>query len=457
MRSRAARERGFLGGGVLGLGGRGGPRRLERAYERAVLGLPALQLALRAGVGGGVLLRGRLQRAAALVGRSQLGLQARKAGLQALRLLACVAQLHVALRQLLGEGRQLLLEARDARRALRQLGAALAGLAVAAVDLALDPHQLRLARLRLLLQVGDQFLRHQAARLDAVQRLEVVRGARPFALQLVGDVGGAGAALRIQRLALAQLLCQLLATDALVLVEPALQLRLALAGGARQRAGLAELLGEVGTALLGRRARAARLGELRRLLRGARLLLGQLGAERHGAGLLFGELRGECGVARLVLAELRGQRRDALVSRGARAQRLIARALDLRQALGLARQQLLGVVQPGAERQQIGAAIGGVHAEVACRRRHDPGAGRAVRLLGYVRRGAGRGIEHRQFGGRVEIGLDPRRRELRWQGAQAHRLRLSSQWFYRKSVARGTLQSRARRDKSVRTIAKTVP
>src|SRR6185312_286604 len=117
-----------------------------------------------------------------------------------------------------------------------------------------------------------------------------------------------------------------------MLVEPPLQLRLTRAGGARQRAGLTELLGEVGTALLGRRARAARLGELRRLLRGARLLLGQLGAERHGAGLLFGELGGECGVARLVLAELRGQRRDALVGRGARAQRLIARALELSQA-----------------------------------------------------------------------------------------------------------------------------
>ncbi len=91
------------------------------------------------------------------------------------------------------------------------------------------------------------------------------------------------------------------------------------------------------------RARAD-VGELHRLLRAACLLLRQLGAERHGARLLFGELRGECVVARLVLAELRAQRRDALVSRGARAQRLIPRTLDLRQALGLARQQLLGVV-----------------------------------------------------------------------------------------------------------------
>ena len=111
------------------------------------------------------------------------------------------------------------------------------------------------------------------------------------------------------------------------------------------------------------------------------------------------------------LPELAVELRGALLGRRARRIRLGAGAFDLRQARVLAGEQLLRLAQLGRRRllsagRRPGLGVGRGwwgFGGARCQRRHDPGVGPGlVRVAGSR---VSRGVEHRQLGGALRVGL----------------------------------------------------
>jgi hypothetical protein len=284
-------------------------------------------------------------------------------------------------------------------------------------------------------------------------------------MQILHDAGRMRAPFRRLRLLLLELLQLPRARVAGVLLEQLLQLLCACTPGAHHGARLGQLLTAGGGLLLRCSQGTRRLFQARRLLgsrglpfrefrphsgrvllergdallEGGFVLLGMVGTLLSAHGTLLsahGTLLGARGTLLEARGPLLGARR-ALCCRGLRAERLIARLLELHQALTMAREPLLRLVQRGSELIVLSFLLLSVRCGARRGtqgrphpRRRSPGVGHSVMLirstsLDLHRQGGVRivgracGVQHRQLGGDVKIWIAARwRRRPR---ARTHR------------------------------------
>ena len=253
-------------------------------------------------------------------------------------------------------------------------------------------------------------------------------------MQILHDTRGVRTPRGGLRLLLLQLARMPRARIALDLLQALLQLLGACAGSAHQGARLGQLLRSAGGALFRRSERAHPLLLTPRLLRTGRPTLGKLCAQLGGVLLELSNTLLEARAALLGMAcALLGMGRT-LLGRGGplrrrrlRRKRFITRLLELEQALGMARETLLRLLQRGGARAQLGLLIEPLFGarrcgtqRSPCRGRERPVVGRRLLLVCSLPRqslgrdggaGAGAGgrcasrVQHRQLGGTVGIGV----------------------------------------------------